>query len=83
MKRFVTEYTGDDGQRYGGHVDADTFDEAQAICDARGRGETVQGVLHLAVKGDHLTPEKVDAMTRALAEEDPEPPDASEFEDMP
>lgn len=80
MKRFVTEYTGEDGHQYSGLVDAVDKEQAQQLCDERGRGEQVLGTLMLVISGPVLE-EKVIEMTKALAEGlDQEPPDAEEFD---
>jgi hypothetical protein len=80
MKRFVTEYIGKDGENYTGHVDALDFQHAQRLCDDRGRGEEVKGVLMAVIDGN-VSADRVDAMTRALAEQgDDEPPEAEEFD---
>lgn len=82
MKRFVTEYQKPDGL-YAGHVDALDFEHAQAICDARDKGEVVQGVLYAVIEATNFSDERADAMCKAFAEtEDGEAPDASEFEGM-
>jgi hypothetical protein len=82
MKRFVTEYTGDDGHRYSGHVDALDEAHAQRLCDERRPGEKVSGILFLVVPGN--TPiEKVHAMIERMeAGLDQEPPDAEAFVEM-
>lgn len=85
MKRFVTEYTKADGHRYGAEVDALDEEHAQQICDQRGFGEVVLGVLHAKVAASPtFGNEQADAMTRAFAETgDDDPPDASEFREPP
>lgn len=82
MKRFVTSYEKPDG-KYGGTVDALDLEHAQAICDERGLGETVEGVLWLQVPADGRTNEDADRLTKALAETytaGDEPPEADEFQ---
>jgi hypothetical protein len=81
MKRFVTEYQKTDGI-YCGHVDALDFEHAQMICDERGFGEDVKGVLYAVIPAsDRFGTEQADAMCKAFAESgDDEPPDAIEFD---
>lgn len=81
MKRFVTQYRVD-GVLFGGHVDALDLEHAQRLCDERGKGETVEGVLYAVVEANkNFGPEQADEMIRRFAESgDDEPPDASEFE---
>lgn len=83
MKRFVTEYRKDDGL-YGGTVDALDFAHAQMICDERGLGEEVKGVLFAVVQTPGEAGRNIaDRMCAAFAESgDDEPPDASEFDRM-
>ncbi len=80
MKRFVTEYR-IDGKLYGDDVDALDLKHAQAICDERGKGETVLGVLYAVIPASGFSVERADAMCAMFAEtETGEPPDASEFD---
>lgn len=82
MKRFVTSYEKADG-RYGDTIDALDFEHAQMLCDQRGRGETVDGVLWLIVPADGRSHADADRLTEALAETysiEDEPPEAEEFE---
>ena len=80
MRRFVTSYR-KDGKLFGGEVDALDYEHARQICDARGLGEAVEGILFAVVKAnENFGPEQADAMTKAFSESaDQEPPDASEF----
>ena len=83
MKRFTTSYDKPDG-RYSDTVDALDFEHAQSICDERGRGETVDGVLWLIVPADGRTNADADRLTEALAETysiEDEPPEADEFDE--
>jgi hypothetical protein len=81
MKRFVTDYQ-IDGARYSGEVDALDFEHAQLICDQRGKGETVAGVLYAKIAaGPSFGNDQADRMLKAFADsDDDEPPDASEFD---
>ena len=80
MKRFVTEYE-INGVLYGGEVDALDAEHAQLICDQRGRGERVLGVLWAKIAASqNFGHDQADAMALAFAESgDDEPPDASVF----
>jgi hypothetical protein len=80
MNRFATTYQGADG-KYAGYVDACDWAHAQAICDERGLGEVVEGVLY-AVIGGAFTPEQADEMCQRFADENPEPPPAESFRDF-
>ena len=80
MFRFVTEYHKDDGCLYGGEVDALDFEHAQSICDARGKGETVSGQLYAVVSAEHWTADDATRFAQALADDNPDPPLASEFD---
>lgn len=82
MKRFITEYTKDDGKHYGGTVDACDFFHAQMLCDQRGLGETVTGTLHAVIQANpSFGNTQADAMAKAFAEAgDDEAPDADVFD---
>lgn len=83
MKRFCTSYLGDDGFRYTDHVDANSWDEAQEICWARRPGELVDGVLFLEIPAEQATPDRIDELTKAMADTGysfDDAPDASTFD---
>lgn len=50
-KMFVTEYELD-GELYGGQVVADSWEQAERICEIRGNGERVLGVLKDIIPAD-------------------------------
>lgn len=81
MKRFVTDYQ-IDGVAYGGEVDALDVSHAQMLCDQRGRGEKVAGVLYAVIPaGPSFGHLEADAMLAAYADsDDDEPPDAEDFD---
>lgn len=81
MKRFATKYR-KDGVLFGGQIDALDFEHAQRLCDERGQGETVEGVLYSIIKAsDTFGHKQADEMTKRFAESgDDEPPDASDFD---
>lgn len=84
MKRFVTSYRKADGHNYSGHVDALDFEHAKMLCDQRGRGETVDGILYTVIQAtERFGNEQADAMCKAFADSgDDEPPDAEAFAGM-
>lgn len=73
MKRFTTSRVGDGGEIVTGHVVAQNLDHAQAICDARGRGEVVEGETAQIQRDDRLTRMTPQQMLKALQDE----PDAT------
>lgn len=83
MKRFVTDYQ-IDGVAYGGEVDALDESHAQMLCDQRGWGEKVAGVLYAVIPaGPSFGHKEADAMAAAFAETgyaDDEAPEAEEFD---
>jgi hypothetical protein len=82
MKRFVTSYRGEDGHAYSDHVDAVDEAHARQLCDERGKGERVDGVLFLVVRGP-VPATKVHEMVMRMEEGlDQEPPDADVFVEM-
>jgi hypothetical protein len=77
MKRFLTRYRRADRQFYAAEVDALDWEHAQMLCDQRGFGEIVDGMLMCVFDGS-LKKEQVDAICESYDSSD-EPPDASEF----
>jgi hypothetical protein len=54
VTKYVTEYIGDDGLRYGDEVEAVDWDAAQRACDYRRRGERVLGTHVADVAPEHF-----------------------------
>lgn len=82
MLRFVTSYTVG-GRSKGAQVDALDWDHAQSICDQRGFGEVVEGVLYCQLERPNWHSQDADAFTAALAQCGYDPPKASEFLSAP
>ena len=79
--RYITSYRGDDGALFQDHVDAVDAEHAQQLCDDRGKGETVDGELHLTVQAsEHFGHKDADRVTRMFAKTDGPPPLSTEFE---
>lgn len=80
MKRFVSEWTDENGNKFGGEIDAIDWHHAEQIASTLNPPQTVIGVLYATVQAEHWTEQDANKFAQAIADMGDEPPDACEFD---